>query len=126
MGFLANYKAKRKDTSAFKSMVAKRTLQERRKSFAEESVAQAKLQGKALAQPKKKRSIGSILEKKAVAYLSKRPAPRKAYQPQSRPAPRRKTSRRRKAPRKAYQPQSRPAPKEERVDLFGSVVPTGY
>ncbi|MBT4175066.1 hypothetical protein HOE07_05310 [archaeon] len=60
---IANLK-QRKESRAFKKIVAKKTLQVRRKAFAEESVVQAKKKGKQLAVAKAtKKGFGERLRK---------------------------------------------------------------
>lgn len=65
--------AKSKEAKAFKDLVAKRTLQARRQTFEEESIAQAKIKGKEMAKDRAK-----PLGKTAVSFV-------KGFQSLSRP-----------------------------------------
>jgi len=62
-----DYQAKRKESSAYKNIVNKRTLQARREAYAKESVIQAKIKGKELARAKAQGSgIGKTIGKAIV------------------------------------------------------------
>jgi FtsZ-interacting cell division protein ZipA len=119
---LKEYKKARKESQAFKKIVAKRTLQARRQAYEKEALSVAREKGKALARRKStSQKLGQLIEKRLSSPAPKRTPTVSKIKPAKRKTKSAKkvTTVKRKPQKKAYTTVKSPAERQEPMKPAG-------